>query len=324
MEQKDNTSKQQQRQKVKYISPDVLQTIKFIKQYSENTSRKLNEQIHQCKFGCIQQLCCGHKQLTYVEQVRSMVYLMHLSLIDNQISDVSPLINLTHLQYLDIRKNYIQSIESLKNMVNLTSLKARSNRIVNIFPLHKLTNLETLMLGKNNIYDINPLHALSKLKYLDLFNNKIVDISSLSHLQQLEYLDLFNNQVIDISPLYDLQNLNNVNLNTNFIASLDAYSHIYQMYKQKMQKQQFFQVKYYECYQKQPTPFQKLKQLKLKTVNTTFVQMWTSEKLKNQKLNVKYTQTKEKIKQFIYKIQDTQNLMYLACISYYDQSCDDQ
>ncbi|CAL6093130.1 leucine-rich_repeat domain-containing protein [Hexamita inflata] len=174
------------------------------------------------------------------------------------------------------------------------------------------------------IYDINSLHALSKLRYLDLFTNKIVDISSLSHLQQLEYLDLFSNKVIDISPLYGLQNLNNVNLNTNFIASPDAYSHIYEMYKQKMQKQQLFQIKYSECCQKQPTPFQKLKQLKLKTVNTTFVQIQTSDKLKKQQLNVKYNQTKEKVNQFIYKIQDTHNLMYLACISYFYQSCQDQ
>jgi internalin A len=77
--------------------------------------------------------------------------LTHLSLPNNQITDITPLSALTKLEILQLRDNLI---------TNLTSLSA-------------LTNLTKLDLDGNQIMDLRPLRELKRLKILDVRNNFI-------------------------------------------------------------------------------------------------------------------------------------------------------
>ena len=84
-----------------------------------------------------------------------MTTLQKLSLNNNSISDLSPLVSLTGLVYLDLSSNNITAINVLANLSALTDLRLANNAITDIEPLLALSALKLLYIGQN------PLDALS-------------------------------------------------------------------------------------------------------------------------------------------------------------------
>jgi len=119
-----------------------------------------------------------------------------LNLVNNQISDITPLSELT----------------------NLSRLVLSHNQIIDTTPLAKLKNLESLSLSFNEINDISPLSELTNLSSLDLSYNQISDITPLSELTELKTLHFENNQISDISPLIGLINLSGTNFRNNLLT----------------------------------------------------------------------------------------------------------
>jgi len=98
-----------------------------------------------------------------------------LSIVQKELTDLSPLSSLTHL----------------------TSLSLPGNQITDIRPLAKLENLAFLILAFNQIRDVSPLANLTNLTYVVLEGNQIEDISALSALTQLNYLIALSNPIVD-------------------------------------------------------------------------------------------------------------------------------
>lgn len=70
----------------------------------------------------------------------------NLSLMNNQISDISFLSKFVNLKFLYLGKNNIVDISPLKNLVKLKQLDLSNNQIVDISPLSILLNIDFLRL----------------------------------------------------------------------------------------------------------------------------------------------------------------------------------
>ncbi len=171
----------------------------------------------------------------------SLINLKYLSLMGNQISDLSPLTNLTttvqtlllrynnitdvtpiahltNLRTLNLGYNQIQDISSLSALINLQHLFLDHNMIESISALQNFFHLQLLLLGYNQITDLTPLNGLSGIQYLNLWNNNISDLSPLASLTQVQYLYLNRNQISDLSPLSNLTKLAYLELSSNQIT----------------------------------------------------------------------------------------------------------
>ena len=94
-----------------------------------------------------------------------------LSLVDNTISDLSPLSELKALKHLNLDANLISDVKSLA----------------------ALTRLEVLYLENNAISDVSALAGFKNLERLDLRNNAISDFSSLEGLPHKTFVRMNGN-----------------------------------------------------------------------------------------------------------------------------------
>ena len=101
--------------------------------------------------------------------------LQELSLVNNQIVDLTPLANLTNLEVLLLSDNKIKDITPLANFTNLRTLSLMDNQIVDVSPLANLNNLEVLFLSDNKIKDLTPIYKLGL--HVDLLGGIIINIS---------------------------------------------------------------------------------------------------------------------------------------------------
>ena len=82
-----------------------------------------------------------------------------LTLIDNEIFDITPLAGLTQLTELSVSDCNVSDITPLAGLADLTVLGLSRNDISDITPLAGLAELTTLWLAHNSITDLSPLVA---------------------------------------------------------------------------------------------------------------------------------------------------------------------
>lgn len=107
--------------------------------------------------------------------------------------------NLTGLTQLSLIHNQLTDISLLSNLTGLTQLSLGWNQITDVSPLSGLEKLQTLGLWGNQIQDVSPLSGLKNLYYFDVSDNQISDISIVSSMPNLSELWLYGNQVTDLS-----------------------------------------------------------------------------------------------------------------------------
>ncbi len=198
-----------------------------------------------------------NRDITDLTGIEHAVNLEELSLLENLLSDISPLAELTELQELNLGNlnpggNRIFDISSLAGLTKLQTLDLRSNPISDISPLSGLINLENLQLGAmyhstGNVFerfrttqgvlsDISPLAGLTKLRVMSLNNNSISDISPLSTLINLELLGLHFNNISDVSSLANLQKLRGtLNLLGNNISDVSPLANLQKLIALQLQ-----------------------------------------------------------------------------------------
>ena len=114
--------------------------------------------------------------------------LKELSLVSNNITDLTPLAGLTALTFLAACENKITDLSPLAGLTALTRLEASKNKITDLSPLAELTTLTDLSVDENKITELSPLTGLTALKCLELSYNKIIDLKPLAGLTALTYL----------------------------------------------------------------------------------------------------------------------------------------
>ena len=145
-----------------------------------------------------------------------------VSLLDNEIEDISPLQDLVNLKHLNLGANSIKDISALKGLKKLEYLYIWNNNITDISPLQDLTELKELSLLNNKITDISPLQNLTGLEKLLLSQNRIEDLTPIAGLTKLSEVSVVGNPVKDYSPLEKLPDTTTVIITTE--DEIKAYS----------------------------------------------------------------------------------------------------
>lgn len=126
-----------------------------------------------------------------------------------------------NLENLTLMFNDIEDITFLKDLKKLKTLNLSHNKIKDISVLSELFFLEKLFLQDNKINDIKALQNLKKIKQLDLSINEVSKISYLRDLNELALLYLNNNLIFDITEILKIDSLKKVNLNGNKKIEID-------------------------------------------------------------------------------------------------------
>ncbi len=123
-----------------------------------------------------------------LEDLALLPCLSELTLVYQQITDLSGIEKLHYLYFVSLAYNNISDLTPLKDMESITFLR----------------------INCNPIKDLSPLKNLTKLTYLQIPGTKVDDLSPLSSMQFLTTLDIFQMKDLDLSPLKDLKNLNDI------------------------------------------------------------------------------------------------------------------
>lgn len=155
----------------------------------------------------------------------------NLNLDHNQIKDISPLLGLKNITYLNLGQNELSNISLLRELKNIKGLFLDATNINDISPLRKLKNITELHLKGNLISDISPLRKLKNITELDLYANPIKNLSPLRKLKYIKRLYLWHLQINDISPLQYLKNIEELELLDNKISDLSPLRNLVNIIK---------------------------------------------------------------------------------------------
>ena len=123
----------------------------------------------------------------------------------------------TELRKLTLADNEISDLSPLMNLQNLERLRLAGNQISDLRPLMGLSTLRQLDVSRNAVGDTSALGGLEKLQSLDLSDNPVKDFSGLKKLRNLESLRLENTGITDedLPVLYEMNKLNLLTLDRN-------------------------------------------------------------------------------------------------------------
>lgn len=166
----------------------------------------------------------GIKSLEGLEYAKNLT---RLSLVRNQISDLSPIRNLSSLTSLNMEANPISDISPVSNLTRLIMISFMATPVSDLVPLSQLNHLEFVNFSITRIKDLSPLSNLTSLKTLELMQNGFSDLSPLSNLVTLERLTIGSNkQISDLTPLKGLSNLKILWITEDKIKDISSLSRL--------------------------------------------------------------------------------------------------
>lgn len=121
-----------------------------------------------------------------LEDIRNFPAIRSISIVDNPISDLSPLAELDEVTTLVVDRGKVQDLRPISTMTALQSLSLKGNQISDVKLIIKCKELVTLDLSDNQFTDASPLAELPKLQYLNLQDTPIEDWSVVEHIELLE------------------------------------------------------------------------------------------------------------------------------------------
>ena len=130
-----------------------------------------------------------------IQTVSRCKNLSELSLINVNLTDVSPLAGLTRLRKLCIGWNYVNDFKSLSGLTNLTHLGLWGNMIADIGVVSNFPNLVYLDISDNQVKNVSAVSGLTKLRSFWAYGNGITDLSPLVNLLELNTLMIRGNPV---------------------------------------------------------------------------------------------------------------------------------
>lgn len=114
---------------------------------------------------------------------------------------LAPLRNLAYLENLSLLQDNLTDVSDLAGLTGLKRLALGWNQIGDVTPLANMVDLNSLGLWNNQIGDVSALGQLTGLTYFDIANNHVADISVVKNMPRLTTFWCNNNQVSDLSPL---------------------------------------------------------------------------------------------------------------------------
>lgn len=111
-----------------------------------------------------------------------------LVLIQENLTDITPITGLESLHNVVLESNSIRDISPLSNLQSITRLQLAKNQIRDISPILKLKNLTNLNVSENMVTNIKGVSSLSFLTSLTIHDNYISDLSEISLMTKLKVL----------------------------------------------------------------------------------------------------------------------------------------
>jgi serine/threonine protein kinase len=169
------------------------------------------------KDGTIQQ-----GDITTLDDLKKLPNLLNISLVYQNISDLTPLTELTGLEYIDLRHNPIEDVTPLSNLVLLSNLSLFGTEVSDLTALHGCSRLTALDIGSTQVESIVALDGLDSLHVLAI---RKAPLRSLDHIEthpMLEKIYLSETQLQDLTPLLELPRLELVEVSENMRSAADA------------------------------------------------------------------------------------------------------
>lgn len=138
-----------------------------------------------------------------------------LSLKDNRVKSIRPLMTLKHLQSLDISWNDIPQEELDELAINFPGIKIVGRKL----QLYNYQDTDFLKICKNPSADSEQKNTVSKIIMSLSGEGESCEKSNLA-LVTKNYLDLKGRDIKDLSPLYGLENLHYLDLSANEIEEI--------------------------------------------------------------------------------------------------------
>jgi Leucine-rich repeat (LRR) protein len=143
-----------------------------------------------------------------------------LSLVETELSDLSPLVHLQALRHLQIRDARLSEISGLPNPCPWELVIFSQNELSDLSLLQRATSLEELDVSFNCIERVTDLSACSELAELNMSNNELTSVEGVGHYESLESLDLSANKIESLDGLPDMPSLKSLHIGSNEISDL--------------------------------------------------------------------------------------------------------
>ena len=194
----------------------------------------------------------------HIKTKKNPSVLESLTISDQNITDVSPLIHFTNLRRLNIHRNNIKDISVLEKLTKLEELDISDNPIEDISAIAKLKKLKRFSMGKvpGNIdvlkdsitiehlkmggFDrkISVVENLVNLKSIMLSRNKLIDICTLKGLIKLKRISAVHSRIKDIDCLKNLKEIHTLSLAYNPIKDISVLRNFQSLQAISMQNTQ--------------------------------------------------------------------------------------
>jgi len=136
----------------------------------------------------LERLTINNQSVNDLTPLLGKEFLLELNAQNNPISDLKPIEESLLLELLNIENTQVEDLSPLSKMNNLITLNASGTPVKSLKPLSGLLKLENLFVNNTNVRSITPVENIPSLKQLKIYNTKVKK-RSVEQLQQ-KRLDL--------------------------------------------------------------------------------------------------------------------------------------
>ena len=159
-----------------------------------------------------------------LDDLTKLKNLRTISLVYQNITDLTPVSELITLESIDFRHNPLEDITPLSQVSSLRSLCLFDTNVSDLTALHSCTRLSNVDIGYTQVKSTAALDGLDSLQVLVI---RKAPLQSLDHIEthpMLEKIYLSETQLLDLSPLLELPRLQMVEVSENMRTAAEAIS----------------------------------------------------------------------------------------------------
>ncbi|XP_078275659.1 LOW QUALITY PROTEIN: leucine-rich repeat and guanylate kinase domain-containing protein, partial [Rhinoraja longicauda] len=155
---------------------------------------------------------------------------LHLSLLNNELSDISILCNYIHLQKLELTNNKITDLRCVSYMPYLLQLDASHNALTSLTGLKLPKNIKEVDLSYNEITNMKELSGYPFLSKLNLGNNQIRAIAGFQNCRSLSFVSMAENRLLEVNGL-DYMPIKFIFLQGNQLVNVKGLQNLKRLHK---------------------------------------------------------------------------------------------
>ena len=160
--------------------------------------------------------------ISVLDDLVQMKNLRNISLVYQNITDLSPLSELLFLEYVDLRHNPLEDETPLAQISSLKTLSLFGTNVYDLTTLHTCSELTVLDVGDTHITSLTALDGLDSLQILVMRKVLLRSLEYIEYLPMLEELYLSETPIHDLLPLLDLPYLQLVDVDESMRPFADA------------------------------------------------------------------------------------------------------